>query len=99
MLPYVHCPFRKTLNKGLSTRRYLLESSDFFALRDLIDLSKGPFAGKFIFLNQDLKFIFVYAHADTYIISLVLAHADISSLLVMDCSSKIIKLNSDPIFL
>ncbi|CAN6923744.1 unnamed protein product [Brassica oleracea] len=44
MLPYVHCPFRKTLNKGLSTRRHLLESTDFFALRDLIDLSKGPFA-------------------------------------------------------
>ncbi|CAN8278202.1 unnamed protein product [Cochlearia groenlandica] len=44
MLPYVHCPFRKTLNKGLSSRRYLLESTDFFALRDLIDLSRGPFA-------------------------------------------------------
>ncbi|KFK34117.1 hypothetical protein AALP_AA5G103700 [Arabis alpina] len=44
MLPYVHCPFRKTLNKGLSTRRYIFESTDFFALRDLIDLSKGPFA-------------------------------------------------------
>ncbi|CAH8267851.1 unnamed protein product [Arabidopsis lyrata] len=44
MLPYVRCPFRKTLNKGLSSRRYLLESTDFFALRDLIDLSKGPFA-------------------------------------------------------
>ncbi|CAH8350660.1 unnamed protein product [Eruca vesicaria subsp. sativa] len=44
MIPYVHCSFRKTLNKGLSTRRHLLESTDFFALRDLIDLSKGPFA-------------------------------------------------------
>ncbi|CAH2064910.1 unnamed protein product [Thlaspi arvense] len=44
MLPYVHCSFCKTLNKGISTRRYLLESTDFFALRDLIDLSKGPFA-------------------------------------------------------
>ncbi|XP_010503442.1 PREDICTED: uncharacterized protein LOC104780631 [Camelina sativa] len=44
MLPYVRCPFRKTLNKGLSSRRYLLESTDFFALRDLVDLSKGPFA-------------------------------------------------------
>ncbi|KAL1222120.1 hypothetical protein V5N11_009354 [Cardamine amara subsp. amara] len=44
MLPYVRCPFRKTLIKGLSSRRYLLESTDFFALRDLIDLSKGPFA-------------------------------------------------------
>nr|BAF01589.1 predicted protein [Arabidopsis thaliana] len=44
MLPYVRCPFQKTLYKGLSSRRYLLESSEFFALRDLIDLSKGPFA-------------------------------------------------------
>ncbi|KAJ8771805.1 hypothetical protein K2173_026982 [Erythroxylum novogranatense] len=44
MLPYVHCPFRQTINRGLGYRRYLLESNDFFALRDLIDLSKGPFA-------------------------------------------------------
>ncbi|CAA7056488.1 unnamed protein product [Microthlaspi erraticum] len=44
MIPYVRCPFRKTLNRGLSSRRYVLESTDFFALRDLIDLSKGPFA-------------------------------------------------------
>ncbi|MBA0690098.1 hypothetical protein Goari_007794 [Gossypium aridum] len=45
MLPYVHCPFRMSINKGLGSRRYLLESNDFFALRDLIDLSKGAFAG------------------------------------------------------
>ncbi|GFZ03769.1 Phox (PX) domain-containing protein [Actinidia rufa] len=44
MLPYVHCPFRMSIYKGLASRRYLLESNDFFALRDLIDLSKGPFA-------------------------------------------------------
>ncbi|KAB1216623.1 Pleckstrin homology domain-containing family M member 3 [Morella rubra] len=44
MLPYVRCPFRRTINKGVGSRRYLLESNDFFALRDLIDLSKGPFA-------------------------------------------------------
>ncbi|XP_010519551.1 PREDICTED: uncharacterized protein LOC104798972 isoform X2 [Tarenaya hassleriana] len=44
MLPYVRCPFRKTLNRGLGSRRYLLESTDFFALKDLIDLSKGAFA-------------------------------------------------------
>jgi len=62
MLPYVRCPFQKTLYKGLSSRRYLLESSEFFALRDLIDLSKGPFAGEFLFLNQDLKIML--AHAD-----------------------------------
>ncbi|KAK8657051.1 hypothetical protein V6N13_035314 [Hibiscus sabdariffa] len=44
MLPYVHCPFRMSINKGLGSRRHLLESNDFFALRDLIDLSKGAFA-------------------------------------------------------
>ncbi|XWS50944.1 hypothetical protein CRYUN_Cryun12cG0134500 [Craigia yunnanensis] len=44
MLPYVRCPFRMSINKGLGSRRYLLESHDFFALRDLIDLSKGAFA-------------------------------------------------------
>ncbi|KAG6635179.1 hypothetical protein I3843_11G024200 [Carya illinoinensis] len=44
MLPYVRCPFRRTINKGLGSRRYLLESNDFFALRDLIDLSRGAFA-------------------------------------------------------
>ncbi|PSS07773.1 Differentially expressed in FDCP 8 like [Actinidia chinensis var. chinensis] len=44
MLPYVRCPFRMSIYRGLASRRYLLESNDFFALRDLIDLSKGPFA-------------------------------------------------------
>ncbi|XP_019437167.1 PREDICTED: uncharacterized protein LOC109343381 isoform X1 [Lupinus angustifolius] len=44
MLPYVHCPFRRSINRGLGNRRYLLEINDFFALRDLIDLSKGVFA-------------------------------------------------------
>lgn len=44
MLPYVRCPFRMSISKGLASRRYLLESNDFFALRDLIDLSKGAFA-------------------------------------------------------
>jgi run domain Beclin-1 interacting cysteine-rich containing protein len=45
MLQYVRCPFRRTINKVLGSRRYLLESNDFFPLRDLIDLSKGAFAG------------------------------------------------------
>ncbi|KAL5816254.1 hypothetical protein ACOSQ3_024632 [Xanthoceras sorbifolium] len=44
MLPLVRCPFRTSINKVLGSRRYLLEGNDFFALRDLIDLSKGPFA-------------------------------------------------------
>ena len=45
MLPCVRCPFRRSINRGFGSRRYLLESNDFFALRDLIDLSKGAFAG------------------------------------------------------
>ncbi|XP_052181497.1 uncharacterized protein LOC127794452 isoform X2 [Diospyros lotus] len=44
MLPYVRCPFRMSIYKGLASRRYILESNDFFALRDLVDLSKGVFA-------------------------------------------------------
>ncbi|KAK4793950.1 hypothetical protein SAY86_011944 [Trapa natans] len=44
MLPFVRCPFRRSINHGLGCRIYLLESNDFFALRDLIDLSKGAFA-------------------------------------------------------
>lgn len=48
MLPYVICPFRSSVNREVGSRRYLLESSDFFTLRDLIDLSKGAFAGKLL---------------------------------------------------
>ncbi|XP_043724161.1 uncharacterized protein LOC122671129 [Telopea speciosissima] len=44
MLPYVHCPFRRSIYRGLGSRRYLVESNDFFALRDLVDLSRGAFA-------------------------------------------------------
>ncbi|RDX71425.1 Differentially expressed in FDCP 8-like B, partial [Mucuna pruriens] len=44
MLPYVRCPFRRSIYRGLGNRRHLLESNDFFALRDLIDLSRGVFA-------------------------------------------------------
>ncbi|KAL0286672.1 UNVERIFIED_CONTAM: Differentially expressed in FDCP 8 [Sesamum angustifolium] len=44
MLPYVRCPFRRSVYKGLGSRRYLLDSNDFFALRDLINLSKGVFS-------------------------------------------------------
>ena len=45
MLPCVQCPFRNSILKGLGVRRYLLDGNDFFALRDLVDLSKGAFAG------------------------------------------------------
>ncbi|KAL8457842.1 hypothetical protein ACS0TY_035637 [Phlomoides rotata] len=44
VLPYVRCPFRRSINKGLGSRRYLLDRNDFFALKDLIDLSKGVFS-------------------------------------------------------
>ena len=45
MLPYILCPFRRSINRRLGFRRYLLEDNDFFALRDLVDLSKGAFSG------------------------------------------------------
>ncbi|KAK6123501.1 hypothetical protein DH2020_042765 [Rehmannia glutinosa] len=44
MLPYVRCPFRRSIYKGLGSRSYLLDSNDFFALKDLIGLSKGVFS-------------------------------------------------------
>ncbi|XP_054821161.1 uncharacterized protein LOC129320045 [Prosopis cineraria] len=44
MLPFVRCPFRRSISNVLGVRRYLLENNDFFALKDLIDLSKGAFA-------------------------------------------------------
>lgn len=44
MLPFVRCSFQRSIYKGVGSRRYLLESNDFFSLKDLIDLSKGVFA-------------------------------------------------------
>ncbi|XP_021733603.1 uncharacterized protein LOC110700378 isoform X1 [Chenopodium quinoa] len=44
MLPYIRCSFRRSIYRRLGYRKYLLESNDFFALRDLNDLSKGAFA-------------------------------------------------------
>ncbi|KAJ0985770.1 hypothetical protein J5N97_004126 [Dioscorea zingiberensis] len=44
MFPYLRCPFRTSIQRGLGFRKHLLESNDFFALRDLVDLSKGAFA-------------------------------------------------------
>ncbi|XP_071693082.1 uncharacterized protein [Rutidosis leptorrhynchoides] len=55
MLPYVRCPFRKTIYKGVGSRRYVLESSDFFALKDLVDLSKGVFAALPVMLETISK--------------------------------------------
>ncbi|PIA61866.1 hypothetical protein AQUCO_00200099v1 [Aquilegia coerulea] len=44
MMPYVRCPFRRSIQTGVGSRRYLLENNEFFALRDLVDLSKGAFS-------------------------------------------------------
>ncbi|GER56819.1 Phox domain-containing family protein [Striga asiatica] len=44
MLPYVRCPFRRSIHKGLGPRSYLLDSNDFFALKDLTSLSNGVFS-------------------------------------------------------
>lgn len=45
MFACIRCPARASIQESLGSRRYLLESSDFFALRDLVDLSKGAFSG------------------------------------------------------
>lgn len=58
MLPYVNCPFRRSIQRGLGLRRHLLESNDFFALRDLVDLSKGVFAALPIMLETISSKIF-----------------------------------------
>ncbi|XP_076903288.1 uncharacterized protein LOC143558320 isoform X1 [Bidens hawaiensis] len=55
MLPYVRCPFRRSIYKGVGSRRYILESSDFFALKDLVDLSKGVFAALPVMLETISK--------------------------------------------
>ncbi|XP_044477236.1 uncharacterized protein LOC123204570 [Mangifera indica] len=60
MLPFVHCPFRRSINRGLGARRYLLESNDFFALRDLVDLSKGPFAALPVMVENVSRKILVH---------------------------------------
>ncbi|KAH9326267.1 hypothetical protein KI387_006445, partial [Taxus chinensis] len=45
MFSFICFPARASIQQSLGSRRYLLESSDFFSLRDLVDLSKGPFSG------------------------------------------------------
>lgn len=55
ILPNVRCPFRRSINKCLGSRIYLLESNGFFALRDLIDLSKGAFAALPVMIETVLK--------------------------------------------
>ncbi|KAK6924835.1 Rubicon Homology Domain, partial [Dillenia turbinata] len=55
VLPYVRCPFRRVIFRALRSRRYLLEANDFFALRDLIDLSKGAFAALPVLVETVLR--------------------------------------------
>lgn len=55
MLPYIRCSFRRSVYGRLGYRKYLLETKDFFALRDLIDLSKGAFAALPPILDAVLK--------------------------------------------
>ncbi|MCO5570792.1 hypothetical protein L7F22_024520 [Adiantum nelumboides] len=44
VLSCMRCPFHSRILNVMGSRRYLLENNDFFALRDLEDLSKGAFA-------------------------------------------------------
>ena len=46
ILSSMQCPSHTRIQHTMGSRKYLLEGDDFFALRDLEDLSKGAFAGK-----------------------------------------------------
>lgn len=60
MFPYIRCPFRISIQRGFRSRCHLLESNDFFALRDLVDLSKGAFAGTLLFAF--VQYLIYYAY-------------------------------------
>ncbi|GLJ06191.1 hypothetical protein SUGI_0033090 [Cryptomeria japonica] len=45
MFALIRCPAQESIQQSLGSRSYLLESSDFFSLHDLVDLSKSPFSG------------------------------------------------------
>lgn len=60
MLACIRCPCRASIQRSLGSRRYLLESSDFFALRDLVDLSKGAFAALPSLMETLSKKIYVH---------------------------------------
>ncbi|KAK9747890.1 hypothetical protein RND81_02G021700 [Saponaria officinalis] len=55
MLPHIRCTYRRSVYGRLGYQKYLLETNDFFALRDLIDLSKGVFAALPSILEAVLK--------------------------------------------
>lgn len=54
MLSCMLCPSRTRIFQTMASRRYLLENNDFFALRDLEDLSKGAFAGNVVLHNSTI---------------------------------------------
>jgi hypothetical protein len=58
-----HCPAKRRLLALAGSRRYLLEPGDFFALRDLVDLSKGAFAGGNKFIPVPLCVIWLTCHS------------------------------------
>lgn len=60
MFACIRCPARASIHESLGSRRYLLESSDFFALRDLVDLSKGAFSDLLIMMEDMLKKIHIH---------------------------------------
>ncbi|KAL9239609.1 hypothetical protein vseg_013917 [Gypsophila vaccaria] len=55
MLSHIRCTYRRSVYRKLGYRKYLLETNDFFALRDLVDLSKGAFAALPSILEAVLK--------------------------------------------
>jgi hypothetical protein len=58
-----HCPAKRRLLALAGSRRYLLEPGDFFALRDLVDLSKGAFAGGNKFIPFPLCVVSLTCHS------------------------------------
>uniref|UniRef100_A0A0D6QVH4 PX domain-containing protein n=1 Tax=Araucaria cunninghamii TaxID=56994 RepID=A0A0D6QVH4_ARACU len=60
ILACIRCPSRTSIQRSLRARRYLLENSDFFALRDLVDLSKGAFAALPCLMEALLKKVYVH---------------------------------------
>ena len=47
VLSCICCPAHGRIEQAMGSRKYLLENNDLYALRDLEDLSKGAFSGKF----------------------------------------------------
>ena len=48
VLSCICCPAHGRIEQAMGSRKYLFENNDLYALRDLEDLSKGAFSGKFL---------------------------------------------------